>query len=201
MIKNYIFDFGNVLAEFEPEKLTAPFVSDEKTRGYLSEIIFDRIYWDRLDDGTITDGEIKAGISSRVPAELVDTACKVYDNWVNSLTPVKGMAELVSDLRKGNNKLFLLSNISVGFADTYNNVDWIRELLKGFDGLVLSGPIGITKPSADIFNHLLEKYGLNADECLFIDDSLKNIEGAKACGIHGYLFDGDAYKLRAFVGV
>ena len=53
----------------------------------------------------------------------------------------------------------------------------------------------MVKPNKEIFEHLLGKYNLNADECLFIDDSEKNIEGAKALGINGYLFDGNAVKL------
>ena len=57
MVKNYIFDFGNVLAEFYPDKLTAPFVKNEDDRKCISEIVFDRFYWDRLDAGTITDDE------------------------------------------------------------------------------------------------------------------------------------------------
>ena len=91
MIKNIIFDFGNVIAQFYPEKLTSPFVSDEKTRKYISEVVFDRLYWDRLDDGTISDDEVKAEICKRVPEELCEVACTVYDNWISSMTPVENM--------------------------------------------------------------------------------------------------------------
>ncbi len=199
MIKNYIFDFGNVLAEFYPDRLTAPFVQDKESAKLISGVVFDRIYWDKLDAGTITDDEVKADIVKRLPKNLGSTACKVYDNWINTMTPVPGMQELVDDIKNTGKKLYLISNISVGFAKGYCKVKWIKELLDLFDGLVLSGVVGLTKPNKGIFEYLLEKYNLNAQECLFIDDSEKNIKGAEATGISGYLFDGDALKLGSFI--
>ena len=199
MIKNYIFDFGNVLAEFYPDKLTAPHISDEETNKLVREVVFDRLYWDKLDMGTITDEEVKEGIKSRVPESLKDVALTVYDNWINNLTPVKGMQKLISDMHKSGKKMYLLSNISKGFEEGYSNVEWINNLFGCFDGLVLSGPIGIAKPCVDVFEYLLKKYGLNREECLFIDDNEMNIEGAKKANIKGYLFDGDAEKLREYI--
>ena len=201
MINNYIFDFGNVLAEFCPYKLTSPFVDDEEERKYISEVVFDRLYWDKLDLGTITDDEVKMQIRSRVPDNLADIACRVYDNWVNNITPVKNMQQLIYDIHKTGKKLYLLSNISIGFANSYNSVKWIKELLDCFDGLVFSGVIGKVKPHKDIFEYVINSFNLNAEECLFIDDSERNIEGAKAVGIKGYLFDGDAEKLRIFLNI
>ena len=77
MIKNYIFDFGNVLAEFYPEKLTAPYIFDKQTKEYISSIVFDRLYWDKLDEGKITDEEVKKSIRSRVPEELKEISCTI----------------------------------------------------------------------------------------------------------------------------
>ena len=199
MIKNYIFDFGNVLGQFYPEKLTAHYISDEETKKFISNIVFDRLYWDKLDEGTITDQEVKESICGRVPDELKEISCKVYDNWINNLIPVKGMEKLIQDIYKSDKKLYLLSNISITFKNSYHNVKWINELFSCFDGLVFSGEIGLTKPNADIFEHLLEKYNLNREECLFIDDNNINIEGAKNVGINGYLFDGDVEKLRQYI--
>ena len=109
------------------------------------------------------------------------------------------MESLVKDIHAGGSKLYLLSSISKGFARDWCKVKWIKELFELFDGLVLSGTIGMVKPNRDIFEHLLCKYSLNADECIFIDDSQKNIDGAKSVGINGYLFDGDAEKLKEYL--
>ncbi len=201
MIKNYIFDFGNVLAEFYPEKLTAPYVSDEETKKYISNIVFDRLYWNKLDAGTITDEEVKESIRNRVPDELKEISCTVYDNWINNLTPVQGMQKLIYDIHKSGKKMYLLSNISTGFKKYYCKVEWINDLFSYFDGLVFSGEINIVKPSTEIFEHILGKYNLKREECLFIDDSKINIKGAKNVNINGYLFDGDAEKLRKYIGL
>ena len=201
MIKNYIFDFGNVLAEFYPDKLTAPYAKDDESRKIISDVMFDRLYWDRLDNGTISNDEVKRKVKERLSPELYEMACKAMDNWVMNLTPVEGMQQLVKDIKKTEKKLYLLSNISIEFAEGYKDVEGIKELFDMFDGLVFSGPIGLVKPKKEIFNYLTEKYQLKNDECLFIDDSIKNINGAKECGIVGYLFDGDAEKLRKYLGL
>ena len=59
----------------------------------------------------------------------------------------------------------------------------------------------MVKPNSNIFEHLMKSFKLKANECLFIDDSQKNIDGAKKVGIDGYLFDGDAKKLRNYLGI
>ena len=131
-----------------------------------------------------------------MPEELHNGACQVYDGWIYLKKPIDGMQKLVADIKSQGGKLYLLSNISKGFAENYHKNVWVGELLSLFDGLVFSGPLGIVKPDAKIFNYLLDTYNLNADECIFIDDSPKNVLGAEKVGIKGYLFDGDAKKLR-----
>ncbi len=196
---NYIFDFGNVIGEFYPEKLTAPFVQDEDLKKFVSEVAFDRLYWDRLDSGDITDEEIKADIQRRIPGDVGELACKVYDNWINTMTPVKNIQKLIFDIHKSGKRLYLLSNISAEFGRDYKKVKWIKELFDCFDGLVFSGAIGMVKPNIDIFEYILNRYNLNPGECLFIDDRKENIDVAKKIGIESYLFDGDAEKLRSYL--
>ena len=201
MYKNIIFDFGNVLAEFYPEKLTRACVKDEQSIKLISDVVFDRLYWNKLDDGTISDDEVKTEILKRLPDNLHESAVSVYDGWVKNLTPVKGMCELVKDLKKSGKKLYLISNISIGFAESYSSVPWISALLSEFDGLVFSGPLHLTKPGKEIFEYLITSHCLNKEECIFIDDSELNINGAKAVGIPGYLFDGNCENLRSTLEV
>ncbi len=201
MIKNYIFDFGNVITRFCGEELTALTVKDKAMVKSISEVVFDRLYWSKLDDGTITDEEVKAGFAERLSGEALEYACAVYDSWIEKLSPIDGMRELIADIKKSGGKLYILSNISKGFAAGYRKNPWINELFDTFDGLVFSAPLGITKPGAEIFNHLLSLYNLTSGECVFIDDSQANVDGAKAVGINAYLFDGDAAKLRRALGL
>lgn len=199
MIDNVIFDFGNVLARFYPEELTAPYVNDEGMRKAISDVAFDRLYWAPLDEGTITDDEVKEGIRVRLPAQQAELGCKAYDNWVRNLTPVPNMKELVTDLQKAGKKVYLLSNISQKFSTEYKEVEWIRELLDSFDGLIFSSDYKLVKPHKQIFELLLDEFSLDADDCLFIDDTQANIKGAESAGIKGYHFDGNAQKLREYI--
>lgn len=196
MIHNYIFDFGRVLVDFDPLYMTAAYVKDPGQIERLASVIFDRLYWDPLDAGAITDAQIKEDFAWRLPAELLDTACRIYDNWQANLPPIPGMQALVEKLKAEGAGLYLLSNISVGFAEKYKQVPQLVQLFSLFDGLVFSGPLGIVKPSRQIFEYLLQTYDLQPAETVFIDDSPVNVAGAEALGIHGCLFAGDARRLE-----
>ena len=197
MYKNYIFDFGKVIVEFEPQYMTKQYIKDENEIKLAQDIIFDRVYWDRLDAGTISDSEVIEGIKSRLPESLHESAIKVYKNWYYNIPFIEGMPELIKAIKAKGGKLFLLSNISVTFAENYTKVAEIAELFSLFDGLVFSAPIGMVKPTPQIFEHLLSKYKLDAKDCIFIDDNANNIMGAESVGIKGYLFDGDAKSLKS----
>lgn len=199
MIKNYIFDFGNVIAEFIPQKLTAPYIKDQQLLKTVCDVVFDLKYWDKLDSNSITEFEVKNDFALRLPEDLCEIACRVFDGWIENLTPIKGMCELISDLKKQNKKLYLLSNISVRFANDYVNTEWIKNVFSLFDGLVFSATTEFVKPDKDMFEYVLNKFNLKPEECLFIDDASRNIAGAKKAGIEGYLFDGDSEKLREFL--
>ena len=201
MIRNVIFDFGNVLGRFCPEEMTAAIVTDPADAAVICPVVFDRLYWDKLDYGGITDEEVKAGICSRLVPPYHERACRIYDRWHTLMPPVPGMQELVADIKAQGGRIYLLSNISIGFAEQYHEVPWIRELFSMFDGLVFSGPIGLAKPHREIFAYILDHYDLRAEECVFIDDTPKNITACEAVGIRGVLFDGDADNVREILGL
>ena len=201
LIKNYIFDFGNVLARFYPNEVFLRTYPDRKAAEQILSVVFDRKYWDRLDDGTISEEDVISGIRERLHGEMGDVACRLYERWIIDREPVAGMPELVRDIHAAGGKLYLCSNISIRFAEEYGTNAWIGPLFSLFDGLVFSGPLHMTKPGSEIFAHLLQTYELDPAECIFIDDSEKNIIGAKAVNIPGYLFDGDVEKLRKFIGL
>lgn len=197
MLKNFIFDFGEVLVKFDTKYMTEQFIENPDDVKLVEEVVFDRLYWDKLDEGRITDEEVKAGIRSRLPKNLSDNACLVYDNWYKNVPFIDGMREILKEIKQSGGRLYLLSNISVGFAENYSDVSEIKEVLDMFDGLVFSGELGITKPGKEIFNYVLEKYNLKAEESVFIDDRKVNVEGAQRVGINTFLFEGCVDKLKA----
>ena len=196
MIKNVVFDFGQVMVHFEPSYMVGRYVTDKTDAALLEEVIFDRLYWDRLDAGTISDLEVISGCYTRLPERLHRYVPEIYYNWIYNIPEIEGMGELVDHIKKvyGVN-VFLLSNISIYFASHAKEI----PILSGFDKCIFSAVCGSVKPSPDIFAYLCTSCGISAGETLFIDDNKNNIKGAEDFGIKGYLFDGNAARLRSYL--
>ncbi len=196
MIKYLVFDFGQVMVRFDPAYMVAQYVTDPTDATLLEEVLFDRLYWDRADAGTITDEEILACCRERLPERLHAIAKTIYYNWIYHLPEIEGMRELVAECKeKYGVRVFLLSNISAYFTEHAHEIPCLAE----FEACVFSAICGHVKPHADMFAHLCHICEISPEQTLFIDDNEKNIRGAEAFGIHGYLFDGDASKLRAYL--
>ena len=195
-IKNVVFDFGQVLVYFQPSYMVGAYVSDEEDKALIEEVVFDRLYWDRLDSGDISDEEVVSAIKTRLPERLWDVSEKIYYNWIYNIPEIEGMSELIDRIKNRYNvKVYLLSNISNYFASHSEEI----PILKKLDGCVFSAPIGIVKPNREIFEHLCKAYKLSPEETLFIDDRADNIEGALRCGLKGCIFDGDVNRLRDYL--
>ena len=195
MIKNVIFDFGQVLVRFDPIYMAGQYLSDKEDIEAVASIVFDRLYWDRLDDGTISDEETVECAKKRLPARLHEAAEKAYYNWIYNIPEMKGMRRVMEAVKKKGARVFLLSNISRYFAEHEDEI----SILKLTEKRIYSAVCGYTKPNADMFAYACCACGILPEETVFIDDSEKNIRGAEAFGIKGYLFDGDAVKLEAFL--
>ncbi len=75
--KNVIFDFGQVMVRFEPKYMTEQYIKGEDAE-LVSRVVFDRLYWDKLDSGDISDSEVIAACRERLPERLWETAETVY---------------------------------------------------------------------------------------------------------------------------
>ena len=113
-----------------------------------------------------------------------------------TLEEIEGMRALVTDIKNAGHPIYVLSDISIGFAENYTKVPALKSMFDLFDGVVLSGPLHMCKRGTEIFRYLLNKYSLNGNDCTFIDEYPLNILNCSAVGIHGYRFDGDTEKLR-----
>ena len=192
MFKDIIFDFGQVMVSFEPEYMVGKYVSDPEDRALLSRVIFDRLYWDRLDIGSISDDEVICECKKRLPDRLHSACENAYYGWVTSIPEIDGMSELVNTVReKFGRRVFLLSNISRYFVKNKDSV----PSLSLFEKCIFSAEHGTVKPERRIFEILLDNCGILPEETVFIDDSEKNLAGAEAIGIKGILFKGDARTL------
>ena len=194
--KNIIFDFGNTIIKFDPYYMFDAFFKDEKEkREEFVREIFSREYWDKLDEGTLSTDEYYKLLTKKIPEAYHEKLYNICFNWYKECPYIEGMVELIKKLKKDGYKIYLLSNILKEFADYMD----YYEVFDMFDGLILSGVEGVVKPSDEIFRLTLDKFGLKAEESLFIDDLKHNIEGAERNKINGYIFDGDAKKLEKYI--
>lgn len=198
MIKNIVFDFGKVMVSFDPQYMVGKYVSDPDDSKLLESVLFDRLYWDKLDSGEITDREVIDACKGRIPERLWDVSEQIYYNWIYNIPEIAGMSALVRYVKEVyGTRTFLLSNISVYFAEHADEI----PCLALFEKCIFSAVCGKVKPSREMFEYLCHECNILPEETLFIDDSEKNIAGARACGIEGYLFDGNAEKLRKYIDV
>ena len=193
MIKNVIFDCGQVLIRYNETEIAAHYVDTPEEAEFLGRIAMARKYWNRFDEGTLTEADYLEQVKKELPEHLHKAVEKLVWGWIKACPMIDGMEDIVRDVRKAGKKLYLLSNFNQRLrTEPY-------PILSEFDALVISGEINKVKPDRAIYDYLLNTYALNPEECIFIDDNSANIAMAESLGITGYLFDGDAVKLRAYL--
>lgn len=198
MIRNIIFDMGNVLIYFDPETfLDRVDVTDAADREILMRSIYRSVEWAAMDRGTLTDGEASEIMKSRVPERLKDKVDLLVRDWNRPILPVAGMTELVRELKEAGYGIYLLSNASFHQSDYWPDIPGYEY----FDGKMVSAYEKIVKPEKEIYERFLERFRLNADECVFIDDSIVNAEASGLVGIHPIVFHDDVGELRRELGL
>lgn len=184
MIKNIVFDLGNVLLNFEPLQYVKSKVKDEEKIKEVYEAIFLSEEWLMLDRGIITEREAIDSIAER-NEEISELIELVMDNWYEILTPIEESFEILGELKEKGYKIFFLSNFHMLAAQ---KVVAKYEFKKHFHGGVFSYLENLLKPEKEIYLKLIDKYGLLPEETIFIDDSSDNIEMANLLGINGIVF-------------
>lgn len=192
MIKNIIFDMGGVLIDYNPEK-TLFALFDKETAELLLREIFRNSIWNDKDRGIIFPDEIIEQKKSLIPAEHIEKVTKMVNNFYPYMPPFEKMYDLIKQLKENGYGIYLLSNASSDFHERREGI----PALSMFDGVVISADYKLLKPEKEIYLTLFEKFSLNPDECYFIDDVQKNIDGAKAAGMDGHCYyHGDVEILK-----
>ncbi len=182
MYKNIVFDLGGVMVEWKPRDfLMDRFMNDaiEKT---VYNITFGSNEWKLLDRGSIT----RAVANERMLANAKKAGCvfevqEVIDTWITILQKRRRLCNLALILQKNGYHVYYLSNIA---SDALEHlVEY--QMLPSFDGGIASFEVNCNKPDPDIYQALLKKYQLNAEECVFIDDMKENVHAACELGFTG----------------
>ena len=191
MIKNILFDMGNVLIRFEPKRYVKNAGLSESDQQLLLRELYGSIDWVRLDRGTITEEEVYAHACARLPAELHAAAEYIIYHWNEPIVPITGTADVVRELKARGYTLYLLSNAARRQHTYWHDIPGSEC----FSGTLISADVHLLKPEAAIYQALFDKFDLTASSCLFVDDFPPNIEAAENAGMQGIVFH-DAGQLR-----
>jgi 2-haloacid dehalogenase len=174
-----IFDFGNVLLEWNPRHVYRRYFpnDEEGMEKFFHEVNF--MEWNAQLDKGIKFADGVADLSRQFPHYSVLIQA-YHDNWKDSIgNHIEGTVEIMKRLKTAGYSLYGLSNWS---AETFPLMRDKYEFFNLLDHIVISGEVGMIKPEPEIFEYLLEKIGSPASECLFIDDAFSNIEQAQKMG-------------------
>jgi 2-haloacid dehalogenase len=187
-----VFDIGGVLIDWNPRYLYRKLFSEDTA---AMEEFLDTVCtmdWNLRQDAGRPWKEAVDELSDRYPekAELI----AAYDlNWDEMVAgPIPGTADLLWELKRRGVPVYCITNFS---ADKLHRARQRFDELNAFDGIVVSGEVRLLKPDAAIYRRLLDQHGIRAEETLFIDDVERNVEGARAVGMHAVRFV-DAATLR-----
>jgi FMN phosphatase YigB (HAD superfamily) len=184
MIKTVVFDLGRVLLEFEPLEYLRSRIADEALAVRLHEMIFRSEEWLLLDRGTITEADAIETFVGRNP-ELESVIRAAMTNWYELLRPKPDSVAVLQELKAKKCRLLILSNFHQA---AHEAVCAKHSFFCAFDGAVFSYEVKRLKPEPEIYQTLLRRYQLKAEETLFIDDTAENVAAAKRLGIEGLLF-------------
>ena len=193
MIRNIVFDMGQVMIRFDPEIfMDRAGIHDPDDRKQIRNELFRSVEWAQMDEGTLTEETAEPTIMARMPEKLRSAARELLYNWAFPREQIPGMEDLVRRLKEAGYGIWLLSNASAMQPKYWKNV----PVSQYFDGTLISCDAKVVKPSREIYRMFTEKYSLKPEECLFIDDAPANVAGAIACGWQGIVFHGDAAELE-----
>lgn len=186
MIKNIIFDIGNVLMPFGYRPFFESFGYDEEIVERLAKATAQSPDWNELDRGVFSYEEVLAHFIKNDP-QLEEIIHKVFADLHGILGVYDYTESWIKQLKKEGYRVYYLSNF---FQKADEDCKDLMAFLELMDGGILSYKEKVTKPDRQIYELLLERYGLKAEECVFLDDTEKNIIGAREAGIQGILFQG-----------
>ncbi len=186
-----VFDLGGVLIDWDPRHLYRQLFDDaDEMERFLAEVT--TADWNRELDAGASWSEAIALLVRAHPehAPLIEA---YRARWPEMLAgPIDGSVAVLADLRASGTRLYALSNWA---SETYPLTRDRFPFLDWFDDVVISGDVGVVKPDPRLFEHLIDRDGVNPDDAVYIDDQPANVRTARSLGFTGILFR-DAIALR-----
>lgn len=185
MIKNIIFDMGNVIIDFNPKEIVNNYTKNNEDKKILLDIVFYGQEWLDLDRGTLELPDAIKQIREKLPINLKDTGEKILKTWTEYISEDDKMKNLMKDLKKKGYNTYILSNAPYNMFKYLSN----SEIPSLVDGMVISCEEKTSKPEEEIYNRLFTRFNLKPEESFFIDDREPNIKASKKLGMDGHIYD------------
>lgn len=194
MIKNLVFDFGNVLIEWNPAKILAAFVKEE-ARKRVEAAIFDSGLWAQTDTGQLTLKSAIQAAQTLLDSSYSATVEAIFTHWYETVDVYHQLQEKIFEWAQLGYGIYILSTTSEIFYAVENA--GLLPMTKVLTGKILSYEVGFAKPDKSIYQKLLAQYALQANQCVFIDDLQINLDVAKSLGFETILATSEQQNIIA----
>jgi len=185
MIKIIVFDMGGVLIDWNPVQFLENYKLSKEDKDILLTEVFRSYQWVLMDYGKLSVVEGIYQMQKNLPSHLKKYATDLVMNWPIHSKPIDGMYDLVCKLKDNGYDIFLLSNAANNQPEYWKRYPYYFL----FDKKIISYEYGTIKPEKAIYDILLSKFDLKAEECVFIDDNSANVAGAVMCNMNGIVFN------------
>ncbi len=185
MIRNIIFDIGQVLVSYDWRLYTEGLGFSKAMAERIGHAMFLSDGWNELDRGVLSTEEVADSFVRNDP-DIEKEIREVFRGAGKAVQEREFAPVWVKELKDRGYRVYYLSNYSYHMYEGSEHI--LKKFLDLMDGGVFSCEAKMIKPEAGIYDKLLDDYGLKAEECVFMDDNPQNVEGARKRGIHGILF-------------
>ncbi|GJM30931.1 MAG: hydrolase [Cyclobacteriaceae bacterium] len=185
IIKNVVFDLGGVLIDWNPKYLYRKiFSSEQQVDWFLDNVCTGE--WNSKQDEGRTMAEATKSLVDRYPEYTMEIT-SYYQRWTEMLNgQIEGTVRILETLRSNSDhRLLALTNWS---GESFPTALKMFDFLNWFEGIVVSGDEKLIKPDHRIYQVLFERYRINPENSVFIDDSEKNVEASRELGMTGIHF-------------
>lgn len=197
--KVVLWDLGNVVVKWSPETILLRLDYSLHETAYLRESLFRHSDWLDLDRGTKTEAQVAQRLVNESDLST-EQAMRCFDVVRETLVDIERSVETINLLAKHNIPMYVLSNMSLPNAEYLRK----RPYFDKFNGVVISAEEKLNKPETEIFERVLSRYSLQAENLLFIDDTVENIQSARQLGMDTLHFVGSdkCYaRIRQYAGL
>lgn len=181
---NIIFDLGNVLIEWNKEKILSKICKNDLEYNLFNKFVFQSNLWIDLDNGKISLEFLENQLIDEMGHQYQDQIHELVWNWFNYVDLYDEVYELIKQLKKKNFQIYVLSNTSSIFHILLDSV--LSKVSSVLDGYVISCKVKMMKPQKEIYLSLVNKYQLDIKDCIFLDDLEENVEAARTLGIKAF---------------